>query len=347
MKRCSVIIQGEGKGHFSQAMALSGILISHGHEISRMYLGRSLFRGSPGYFRTVPDVRVVRFLSPNFIHTPDRKGIRILLSVFVNLLLGPVYLFEAVRIGIRMRQDKSSHVINFYDPVGSLAARWFRKRAVRIVISHHFYLSHPDFIHPHGMESSYFWLQFMNRIMMQSANRVLALSFRKGKKEGKTEVVPPMIDERIRRGTYTPGDRDLCYFLNPGFVEEIIGYYRNHPELKADIFTDGEVFGEIPENVKIHEPSRENFIACMYHCKRIITTGGFDTVAEGFYLGIPLFLIPSENHYEQYCNVLDAAKTGMAFHMDELGDLEDVEFTPRDNGKFREWVEGNEEQTLL
>ncbi|MCA1746364.1 MAG: hypothetical protein LC655_01605, partial [Bacteroidales bacterium] len=90
------------------------------------------------------------------------------------------------------------------------------------------------------------------------------------------------------------------------------------------------------------------------------------TVAEAFYLAIPVFLIPTENHYEQYCNALDAARTGMAFQLEELSDLEDfsnpvkhfdaVEFTdavelsdpdavafaPAGNSKYRKWVESEE-----
>jgi hypothetical protein len=179
----------------------------------------------------------------------------------------------------------------------------------------------------------------MNRIMRRSAHQVIALSFRKGEDAGRITVAPPLIDERVRQGEYVAGERDLCYFLNPGFVEEMIGYYKNHPELQADIFTDEPPSAGIPENVEVHAPSREAFIAAMMRCRRIVCTAGFDTVAEAFYLGIPLFLIPTENHYEQYCNALDAARTGMAFQLEELSDLEEVEFTPAGNRKYREWAD--------
>jgi hypothetical protein len=339
MNCCSIIIQGDGKGHFSQALTSCNILENRGVQVKRIYLGRSLFKPLPAYFEASLPAPVRTFLSPNFIRTPDRKGIRILFSLFLNLLAAPLYLFEACRIGILMRRDRSNSVINFYDPVGALAVRWWKRGAERIVLSHHFYLSHPDFIHPHGLESAYFWLQLMNRIMMRSAHRVIALSFRKGKDAGKIAVVPPLIDERVRQGEYVAGERDLCYFLNPGFVEEMISYYKNHPELQADIFTDEPPSAGIPENVRVHAPSREAFLEAMMRCRRIISTAGFDTVAEAFYLGIPVFLIPTENHYEQYCNALDAARMGMAFQLEELSDLDEVEFAPVGNRKFREWAD--------
>ncbi len=77
----------------------------------------------------------------------------------------------------------------------------------------------------------------------------------------------------------------------------------------------------------------------MLHCKRIISTAGFDLVAEAFYLGIPICLIPSENHYEQYCNALDASRTGMAFQLENIAELEDLEFEPGSNKQFKDWAE--------
>ena len=339
MNSCSIIIQGEGKGHFSQALTCCSILEKRGVQVKRIYLGRSLFKPLPAYFESSLPAPARTFLSPNFIRTPDRKGIRILLSLLLNLVAAPLYLFEVCRLGIMLRRDRSDSVINFYDPVGAMAGRWWKRGTERIVLSHHFYLSHPDFIHPHGMESAYFWLQLMNRIMMRSAHRVIALSFRKGTDAGRITVAPPLIDERVRQGVYLTGERDLCYFLKPGFVEEMICYYKNHPELQADIFTDEPPSAGIPENVEVHTPSREAFLAAMMQCRRIISTAGFDTVAEAFYLGIPVFLIPTENHYEQYCNALDAARTGMAFQLEELADLEEVEFAPAGNSKYREWAD--------
>jgi hypothetical protein len=338
MKSCSIIIQGEGKGHFSQALTFLKILEKRDVEVRRIYIGRNLFKPRSGYVQPPQGVPAASFLGPNFLRTPDRRGIQILASLALNLLLAPLYIFEACRIGIMMRRDGSDTVVNFYDPVGALAGRWWKRGAERVVISHHFYLSHPAFIHPHGLERSYFWLQLMNRIMMWSAHRVIALSFRKEKPAGRITVVPPLIDERVRQGAYLPGERDLCYFLTPGFVEDALRYYEEHPGLRADIFTDEPPSAEIPGNVEVHAPSREAFLAAMLRCSRLICTAGFDSVAEAFYLGIPVFLIPTGNHYEQYCNALDAARTGMAFQLEELADLDEVEFSPAGNGTYREWA---------
>lgn len=371
--KIAVIIQGEGKGHFSQAMEAIALLHAQGDEVSGCYLGRSLFRKMPDYFRESAPMPLKPFLSPNFLRTPDRKGIHILLSLLLNLLLSPVYLFEAMRLGTMLRRDGSVQLLNLYDPVGALAGKWLKRTSRKTMISHHFYLSHPDFIHPHGMERSYFWLQLMNRIMTRKADEVLALSFRKGSRYGKIKVVPPLVAGALRQtaeqretkerqqernpGSTAEKDRaeeqgrgehlqktgeqhpDLCYFLSPGFVEEMLQYYRDRPRQEADIFLEDPGQFQPPGNVRLHRAERDPFLATMQQAGRVICTAGFDTVAEAFFLGIPVFVIPSENHYEQYCNALDAARTGMAFQLESLDELKDVVFEPRNNAKFVQWLE--------
>ena len=81
----------------------------------------------------------------------------------------------------------------------------------------------------------------------------------------------------------------------------------------------------------------------MASCKRIITTAGFDTVAEAFYLDIPIFLIPSTNHYEQYCNALDASRTSLGFQLETLSDLDEIDFQAGSNQSYKKWADRTEE----
>lgn len=333
-----MIIQGEGKGHFSQAMEAGTRLAECGTEIRRCYLGVSLFRRTPSYFKESCPYPLKTFLSPNFLRTPDRKGILVFLSLAVNFLLLPFYLFEVARLGWMLNRDRGNRILNFYDPLGGLAARWFRRGAKKITLSHHFYLSHPDFIHPHGLEGSYFWLQLMNRFMLKQSDRALALSFRHGARHGKIEVIPPLVDSHVRNIQHKKGKSDLCYFLNEGFAREVIDLYRAEPGRVADVFSDLAGSGDVPANVTLHAPSRELFPEKMKRCRRIITTAGFDTVAEAMYLGVAVFVLPAVNHYEQYCNALDASRTGMAFQVGSAGEGLRAEFEPVNNEKFRERV---------
>ena len=82
-------------------------------------------------------------------------------------------------------------------------------------------------------------------------------------------------------------------------------------------------------------------------CSRLICTAGFDSVAEACYLGVPVLLIPTEGHYEQYCNALDASRTRMAYHLDTLSELEEADFEPAGNRAFRKWCESSAVKQVL
>jgi uncharacterized protein (TIGR00661 family) len=338
MKDCSIIIQGEGKGHFSQALQSIRQLKKEGFSIKGVYIGKSISRSHPDYFKEIDGIPLKKFLSPNFILKSNQRGIQVSISILLNIIFSPIFLISVCKLGILLKRDRSSMILNFYDPIGLLASSCFKRKAKRIVLSHHFYLSHIDFIHPHGMEKSYFWLQFMNNFMMRFASEVIAFSFRKGTQYGKIGLAPPLIDERIKLLANENKDRDLCYFLNDGFLEEILTYYRNHQELKADIYTDFQIREGVPANVLLHPVSRNSFIKDLSRCSRVICSAGFDLVAEAFYLGKPVFVIPAENHYEQYCNAIDASRTGMSYQLDSLKDLEDLDFKAENNNNYIEWI---------
>ena len=44
------LVQGEGRGHMSQAIALYGILKKNGHEVSAVLVGKSPRRQVPAFF---------------------------------------------------------------------------------------------------------------------------------------------------------------------------------------------------------------------------------------------------------------------------------------------------------
>ena len=132
---------------------------------------------------------------------------------------------------------------------------------------------------------------------------------------------------------------DLCYFLNPGFLEEILRFYRDRPQLESDIFVEQPGVVNAPSNVRLQRPDRDQFLKKMQLAGRLICTAGFDSVAEAFCMGIPVYIIPSESHYEQYCNALDAARTGMAFQLESLMELDEATFTPAGHAAFARWLD--------
>ena len=67
------IVQGEGRGHLTQALTLEDMLRRNGHEVVEVLVGKSSSRILPGFFNRNIKAPVKRFLSPNFLPSPDNK----------------------------------------------------------------------------------------------------------------------------------------------------------------------------------------------------------------------------------------------------------------------------------
>ena len=80
------IIQGEGLGHLSQAIALKEQHEKDGHFVRKAFIGSSPEREIPAYASEVFGEMEV-FRSPNFIKTSDNKGIKPGLSILFNFFL--------------------------------------------------------------------------------------------------------------------------------------------------------------------------------------------------------------------------------------------------------------------
>lgn len=74
MRRLAVafVVQGEGRGHMTQALALARFLGDAGHEVSRVLVGVSPFRTVPEYFAAEIGAPVETFDAPTQV--PDRAS---------------------------------------------------------------------------------------------------------------------------------------------------------------------------------------------------------------------------------------------------------------------------------
>ena len=140
MAKCVFIVQGEGRGHMSQSMALKEVLEEAGHTVEAVYVGRGLHNTVPNYFEHCFSDMLRRFHSPYFLRTPNRKGIYVGRTCLFNLLRTLTYFREIRRIGKEINALRPDVVFNFYDVVGAMAMRRLDTGIKCIGIGHHFYL---------------------------------------------------------------------------------------------------------------------------------------------------------------------------------------------------------------
>ncbi len=246
--------------------------------------------------------------------------------------------YRKIRRGIKLL--KPDVVINFYDVLGALAMRKLCPDIKRIGIGHHFFLHLDGYRCMEGNNFHKTLLKQHTSLVIKSCDHVLALSFRDHPGKERITVVPPLVRKRFREARYEEGTDYLVYLLNEGFVVELIRLTREHPDLRFDLFSDLPLQTPVPEGIRLHQIDDNAFIEKMKHCKGVITTAGFDTAAEAACMGIPLAVIPVENHYEQLCNSVDVERSGVGIILKDFSAGSLAEMKVRDNKTYRSWVEG-------
>ena len=346
MARCLFIVQGEGKGHMSQALAMKEYLVEAGHTIEAVFLGISSDDKVPEYFRNNFTGILHIFRSPWFLRTPNMKGIYVGRTLLYNLVRSLDYLRTIATIRREINQLQPDVVFNFYELLGALAMRKTVPGIKKIGVGHHFYLYLKHSVCEGGKQWHRWLLDFHSRMIVKSCDRVLALSYKNDRGSAFIHVVPPLLRRDFREMNYVQGDSYLVYMLHEGFIYDLVRLAKEVPGFRADVFSSFKPAYEIPDGIRIHPFDAEKFSTLMASCKGLITTAGFDTAAEAAFHGIPLVVIPSYNHYEQMCNGADISANGIGIAASQIdhGMLEGIHSW--DCSEYRKWVSGAGKQVI-
>lgn len=338
------IVQGEGRGHLTQAITMEDLLHRNGHEVVEVLVGKSNSRRLPGFFNRSIQAPIKRFLSPNFLPTPANKRVSLSRSVAYNVLKLPTYIRSMHYIHSRIEETGAELVINFYELLTGLTYLLYRPSVPQISIGHQYLFLHDDFEFPPEKDSSNLWLlRFFTRLTCIGAREKLALSFREMEddKESHIRVVPPLLRREVLSCESQQGDYLHGYMVNAGFGESIKRWHSTHPEIPLHFFwdkLDEEEVCRIDETLSFHQIDDIKFLQYMAGCRAYATTAGFESVCEAMYLGKPLLMVPA--HIEQDCNAYDAARSGAGVISDEFALERLLSFSEnyRIDETFRYWV---------
>lgn len=341
--RILFIVQGEGRGHLTQAITMEDILRRNGHEVVEVLVGKSNSRRLPGFFNRSIQAPVKRFFSPNFAPTPANKRANIARSVAYNLWRLPVYLKSMNYIYHRIRETEADLVINFYELLTGLTYLFYRPGVPQISIGHQYLFLHPDFRFPQGNKVEQALLRFFTRLTCIGARQKLALSFRQMADDAKNRirVVPPLLRREVLTCEATEGDYIHGYMVNAGFAESVLQWHAKHPATTLHFFWDKP---DEPDDtcadptLFFHQIDDVKFLRYMSGCKAYATTAGFESVCEAMYLGKPMLMVPA--HVEQDCNAFDASRSGAGIVSDTFDMNRLLEFARsyRPDVAFRSWV---------
>lgn len=349
------IVQGDGRGHMTQAIALSEMLRRNGHEVVEVLVGKSKTRTIPDFFYKRIGAKCRIYDTPSFIFRKNQKEIHPLKTLIYNIHPKRLrkYKKSIEKINLRISKTAPDVVVNFYEVLAGLSHLRFSLDVPFINIGHQYMIKHPDYQHAKGDGQGLMLFRLHTLLSGIGATKTLALSFYplKDVVSDRIAVVPPLLRKEVLSLTPQKEDYILGYILNQGYQNEVSEWHKDHPETELNFFWDKK--DAAPETVirkglVMHQLDDDKFLSYMANCKGYITTAGFESVCEAMYLDKPVMMIPV--HVEQEVNAADAQSTGRgiigdSFNISEL--LHYIEEHPTlDNSDFKEWVDRGEELFL-
>ncbi len=317
------LVQGEGRGHMSQALALNEMLSQNGDEVVHTFIGESTRREVPDYFTNGINSPVQKILSPNFILDDQNKSLKLYHSILHNAHYLKTYHRSLYAIDEAVKKYRPDALINFYDFLGGFYFKLFRPPIYHIVIGHAFLAGHPGFPLAKGRTLEKRLFRTNNFLTSMGAVKKLALSLHplKPRTTGKSVVTPPLLRGKLHHLKVKMEPFIVAYMVNDGYAEELMEWHRQNRETVVHCFWDRRGYDHVydhHENLLFHPLDENQFLDHLSRCSGYATTAGFESVAEAFYFDKPVMTVPVEGQYEQACNALDAVKTGMAIQGDKF-----------------------------
>jgi uncharacterized protein (TIGR00661 family) len=340
-------VQGEGRGHMTQALALKRILEEAGHEVVAAFMGENPDRPIPHFFRSQFSAPIHTYLAPVFVVDALNKGVRPWDSFFQALRRFPQYWAQGPVLHSDLTAYRPDLLVNFYDLIGGLYSAIFRPGVPVVAVGHQFLFHHPEFKTPAGRGFQVNMIKLNNLLTSLNAELRLALSFTPmhDVPARRVRVVPPLLRESVLNANPIEGRHLLAYILNPGYSEELMAWHKTQSDCELHCFWDKK--GTPPalspwEGLTFHQLDDKTFLNLLASCRGFASTAGFESVCEAAFLGKPIFLVPTRKHVEQLCNAMDAKRAGVAvwrtdFHLsDFLCRLDDWDRSAL--AEYRGWV---------
>lgn len=351
--KITFIIQGEGRGHLTQAISLAQILRSNGHAICDVLVGVNKHTELPVFF-TEQFPAAKPFLSPYLVFGKKTNKLRVRKTIGKNCAKAKTYVKSMRFIHRQVKANIPDLIINFYEGLGGLYNFFYNHRNIPVVvIAHQYLLLNPKFEHPRGSWLHRSLVNLNSKLTALGADKKLALSFTPFPDIFQKQLftVPPLLrQEVLKSGSENKAEDFLLMYVNqPSLAEEVIVWHKENPATKIRCFVTKVPREETHPNLFFHKLDAALFLTYMKRCSGVVTTAGFETICEAMFFQKPVLMIPLKNHYEQRCNALDAVRAGAGitqtdFNLSRFLAYVRDDFTP--DTSFTAWANSAEEIIL-
>ncbi len=352
---CLFIIQGEGRGHLTQAMALEAMLARAGHRVCGAIVSRGGGHAIPAYFEEHFGAPVTYVESAHFVLDGQTQSIHWPKTLATNSGRWNQFAGAFSTINAHIQREKPDVIVNFYEPLGGLFALRHKPQIPTIAVAHQFMFLHPCYQFPDGFAIQKRSTMFFTNLTGMGASRRFALSLYDAEPlaSKRLVVMPPLLRDELFEVTpaqYAPFF--LVYLFHHSLAGAVIDWHKRNPDVQIHCYwnnPDAEEITAYDKTLTFHRLHGRRFLEMMAKCQGVATTSGFECMAEAMYLGKPLLLNPVRKHFEQHCNAVDGTRMGAALESDDFNLNKLARFIPAyrfDATGFRQWVERAEEMFI-
>lgn len=315
--RVVFVVQGEGRGHLTQALAAAEMLRRAGHEVAGAVVGASARRCLPGFFADGLAAPIERVASPNFVAGRDGR-IRPLATAAGAVAGLPRYAASLRQLAAVLDRVEPDVVLTFYEGLAGAHARLRGFDVPVVAVGHQFFFAHPAYPFAPGQPLQRAAALAYTRLAGAGAEARLALSFYDAPPHDGITVTPPLLRRGVfaRDGRATDGSL-VVYLMEPAMARDLAAWSDRRPDVRVHCFSDVRPHAHSAA-LTFHALSGEAFLDRMAVARGVVCTAGFESVSEAFWLGVPVLMTPTPGHYEQRCNAADAEATGAGLAADTL-----------------------------
>jgi len=284
--RVFLIIQGEGRGHLSQAISycesrpeieVCGVIVSDQGRENPFNLNK--------IFDHVPVIKL-KSLSLKY----KNSKINILGTILHNIIGFPLFINNLFMVDKWVRHLEPDLILNFYEPlsIGSIFTG-INKHS----ISNQYLFNIKQWERPKDFFIDSM-IKIWNNITSIGSNKIISPSFIDIPNNSTIEIRKKVIDLIPKKYNFT-----LVYLIDKDSVLEFIEY-ASSVKRSFILFTDQGANIDFPNNIEYNILNDDLFLHKLECCDGVICNGGFQLISEAIYLDKYVRVIPL--HFEQLSN---------------------------------------------
>ncbi len=308
------VIQGEGRGHLTQAISLAQLLQAAGHEVIRAMVGLADRRPIPAFFAEQFPAPHTTLTTPELVYSPENNRLKVGTTIWRGLKQVGTFRKSMRQLHQTIEAEHPDVVVNFFELLCGLTYALHRPTAPVVSVGHQFMAFHPDFIFPKGKRLDRLVFIALVRLNAVGSAELLGLSFdeQPHAPDQRLRVVPPLLRREIQSLSPTTEPFFLAYTTQPGLRSVVLEAHRQLPQQALRYYHAGATAPETQLDATLTECQLDGqrYLTDMARCTAVVSTAGFESVCEAMWLGKPVLMMPQPNHYEQACNALDGQRAG-------------------------------------